>query len=135
MLPLAEFPPLSQSSQLNETWTLVASKGKKAEQIKKDPKIAIPNSSLHLTRDELLHNFENVCYSYNIEKCKFRKECKKDHQKFCQKFVNYGPIKSNPKGCDGKCDNLHPITCRDAVKNRECARDKCWGQSYKSFYT
>ena len=34
-------------------------------------------------------------------------------------------FKSNPKGCDSKCNNLHPIACRDSIKSRECARDKC----------
>ena len=48
-----------------------------------------------------------------------------EHPKFCQKFINNGPSKSNPKGCDSKCNNLHPIACRDSIKSRECARDKC----------
>ena len=64
-----------------------------------------------LSGDEMLHKFENACYFYKIGKCRFGKECKKDHPKFCQKFIIHGPIKFNPKGCDSKCNNLHPIAC------------------------
>ena len=120
-----EFPTLAQSMV---KWSSVESKGKKlasAHVSPIDPVSSNPRSSVVLTGDELLHKFENVCYFYKLGKCRFGKECKKEHPKFCQKFINNGPSKSNPKGCDSKCNNLHPIACRDSIKSRECARDKC----------
>ena len=104
-------------------WTLIESKNKKVN--KTQSQNSSSKSSQQLTGDELLHKFENTCYFYKLGKCKFGKECKKDHPKFCQKFINQGIIKNNPKGCDGKCNNLHPIACRDSLKSRECEREKC----------
>ena len=117
-----EFPTLAQSMV---KWTLVESKNKK------ENKSPSQNSSFRspqqhqLTGDELLHKFENTCYFYKLGKCKFGKECKKEHPKFCQKFINFGIIKNNSKGCDSKCNNLHPIACRDSLKSRVCDREKC----------
>ena len=78
-----------------------------------------------LAGDELLHKFENTCFFYKLGKCKFGKKCKKEHPKFCQKIINNGPIKLNTNGCDNKCNNLHPIACRDSIKSSKCAREKC----------
>ena len=116
-----DFPTLAQSMV---KWTLIGSNGKKVAEDHIIPPKSNPSTS-KLNGDELLHMIENACYFYKIGKCRFGKECKKDHPKFCQKFVNCGPIKNNPKGCDSKCYKLHPIACRDSVKNRECSRDKC----------
>ena len=121
---LDEFPTLAQSMV---KWTLVEEKNKKSGPRQcgsKDPLSTVPpKSATQLTGDELLHKYENACYFYKLGKCRFGKECKKDHPKFCQKFINFGPIKLNQKGCDSKCNNLHPIACRDSVKSRECARE------------
>ena len=118
-----EFPTMAQSVK---EWTRIESKGKKLAHNQSNPKEDPISSSMNprLTGDELLHKFENVCYFYKIGKCKFGKECKKDHPKFCQKFITHGPQKLNPKGCDCKCHNLHPIACRDSIKNRKCGREK-----------
>ena len=69
--------------------------------------------------------FENVCQFYKNGHCRFGKDCRKDHPKFCQKFIHNGHQKFGNKGCDGKCEKLHPNACRDSLKKRECSRDKC----------
>ena len=117
-----EFPTLAQSMT---KWSLVENNGKKPAQKINELLPSGSNTNPILTGDELLHKFENTCYFYKLGKCKFGKECKKEHPKFCQKFINNGPIKLNTKGCDNKCNNLHPIACRDSIKSIECVREKC----------
>ena len=78
-----EFPSLAQSMT---KWSLVENKGKKPA---KKINGLLPSGSKTnpiLTGDELLHKFENACYFYKIGKCRYGKECKKEHPKFCQKF-------------------------------------------------
>ena len=61
-ISISEFPPLTQESQLSEPWTQVASRRNKGEPSKKDQKVAQQKpAQTHLTGDELLHKFENVC--------------------------------------------------------------------------
>ena len=104
--PSAEFPTLAQSMA---EWSRTEAKGKKPMSKVTEPGQSTSNNVQPLTGDELLHKFENVCYFYRLGKCRFGKECKKEHPKFCQKYVNFGPIRSNTKGCDNKCNNLRVL--------------------------
>ena len=124
----SEFPSLAQSMA---EWNKEDRKGKKELNNKlQEPSQGTSRNAQQLTGDELLHKFQNVCYFYKIGKCRFGKECKKEHPKFCQKFLNFGPIKSNTRGCDSKCNNLHPIACRDSIKISTSCFSICQGQPY-----
>ena len=69
--------------------------------------------------------FENVCRFYKNGNCKFGKECRMEHPKFCKKFTKNGLVKHNPQGCDGKCGKLHPNACRESLRTKQCSRTDC----------
>ncbi len=71
--------------------------------------------------------FENgkLCKFYNKGKCTKGKKCNFEHPEICKAFRKFGLKKYNAKGCDGKCEFLHPNTCRDSLKNRSCPRQDC----------
>jgi hypothetical protein len=66
-----------------------------------------------------------VCRFYKQGNCKFGKDCRNDHPKFCKKFTKHGILKYSSQGCDGKCGKLHPSACRDSLRTKECLREKC----------
>ena len=70
-------------------------------------------------------NMENVCRFYRNGNCKFKKDCRKEHPKFCQRFTKHGLKSHNVSGCDSQCGLLHPNACRDSLRSRECSRDQC----------
>ena len=62
-------------------------------------------------------NKENVCYFYATNKCKFGKECRKEHPKICNKFKKYGLKKFNKNnGCNEDCEFYHPMACFELMK-------------------
>ena len=66
-----------------------------------------------------------MCKFYKKGKCRYGKECRNEHPKFCKKFIKYGSLKYCPQGCDGKCEKPHPDACRDSLRTKECNREKC----------
>ena len=76
-------------------------------------------------RAQVRRDFSNVCRFYKNGKCKFGKECRKEHPEMCKKFRKHGLVKHNPGGCDGKCGKLHPNACRESLRSKECSRAEC----------
>ena len=68
---------------------------------------------------------KEICRFYKNGTCKFGKECRKEHPKFCKKFTKHGLRKHNPQGCDCKCGKVHPNACRESLRSKECSRDQC----------
>jgi len=66
-----------------------------------------------------------ICRFYKQGNCKFGKDCRNDHPKFCKNFTKHGILKYSPQGCDGKCVKLHPSACIDSLRTKECLREKC----------
>ena len=66
-----------------------------------------------------------MCRFYKLGKCKFGKECRNEHPKFCKKFIKHGISKFSVQGCDGKCGKPHPSACRDSLRSKECSRENC----------
>jgi len=66
-----------------------------------------------------------MCKFYKKGKCRYGKECRNEHPKFCKKFIKHGSLKFSPQGCDGKCEKPHPDACRDSLRTKECNREKC----------
>jgi len=66
-----------------------------------------------------------MCKFYKKGKCRYGKECRNEHPKFCKKFIKHGSMKFSPQGCDGKCEKPHPDACRDSLRTKECNREKC----------
>lgn len=111
---------MSQTQTLNQT---------QSEMVKikpsgsgEDQKASQTNTQDQVPRKE---KFENVCRFYKNGNCKFGKECRMEHPRFCKKFTKNGLAKNNPQGCDGKCGKLHPNACRESLKNKECSRTDC----------
>ena len=42
-----------------------------------------------------------VCRFYKQGNCKFGKDCRNEHPKFCKKFTKLGILKYSQQGCDG----------------------------------
>ena len=64
----------------------------------------------------------NVCF-FNVQnKCKFGKECRKEHPKICNKFKKFGLQKftKNKNGCNEDCEFFHPKACLEAMKTKTC---------------
>ena len=70
-------------------------------------------------------SWEEACKFYRNGRCRFGKECRRAHPKFCPTFVKYGPKSLNPRGCDGNCAKLHPNVCRQSLRTKECTREDC----------
>jgi hypothetical protein len=71
-------------------------------------------------------NKGNVCYFYATNKCKFGKECRKEHPKICNKFKKYGLKKFNKAaGCNEECEFYHPMACFESMKTKTCKRTDC----------
>ena len=82
--------------------------------------------SQNLGRGEHIRkDFSDVCRFYKNGKCKFGKDCRKEHPEMCKKFRKQGLIRHNPGGCDGNCGKLHPNACRESLRNKECSRTEC----------
>jgi len=64
-----------------------------------------------------------MCKFYKKGKCRYGKECRNDHPKFCKKFIKHGSQKFTPQGCDKKCGKPHPDACRDSLRTKECNRE------------
>jgi len=52
-----------------------------------------------------------MCKFYEKGKCRYGKECRNEHPKFCKKSIKHGSLKFSPQGCDGKCEKPHPDAC------------------------
>ena len=70
-------------------------------------------------------NSDNVCHFFATNKCKFGKECRKEHPKICQKFKKSGLVKFNKNGCSENCEFYHPKACFDSMKTKICRRTDC----------
>ena len=71
-------------------------------------------------------NKENVCYFYATNRCKFGKDCRKEHPKICNKFKKFGLKKFNKNnGCSEDCDHYHPMACFESMKTKTCKRPEC----------
>ena len=66
-----------------------------------------------------------MCKFYKKGKCRYGKECRNEHPKFCKKFIKHGILKFSPQGCDRKCGKPHPDACRDSLRTKECNRENC----------
>ena len=51
----------------------------------------------------------NVCHFYSSNKCKFGKDCRKEHPKMCIKFKKFGLQKfnKNKNGCNDECEHYN----------------------------
>ena len=78
-----------------------------------------------------------ICYFYKNRKCKFvgkkSGQCKFQHPKKCQKFMENGPkSKKRPLGCDPKtCQEFHPKICTNSLKTGECPVKDCQSSHLK----
>jgi hypothetical protein len=71
-------------------------------------------------------NKENVCFYYATNRCKFGKECRKEHPKICNKFKKHGLKKFNKtSGCGEDCEYYHPMACFESMKTKTCKRGDC----------
>ena len=71
-------------------------------------------------------NNENVCHFFAMNKCKFGKDCRKDHPKTCLKFKKFGLAKFNKNnGCSENCEHYHPKACFESMKTKTCKRIDC----------
>ena len=61
---------------------------------------------------------QKVCHFYTKGACKFAKEYRFEHPKFCQKFKTHGLKKFNNKGCEESCNNYHPKACFESMKSK-----------------
>ena len=66
-----------------------------------------------------------MCKFYKKGKCRYGKECRNEHPKFCKKFIKHGSLKFSTQGCDRKCGKPHPDACRDSLRTKECNRENC----------
>ena len=69
----------------------------------------------------------NVCHFFESNKCKFGKECRKEHPKMCVKFKKFGLQKfnKNKNGCSDDCEHYHPRACFESMKTKTCKRTDC----------
>ena len=79
------------------------------------------------TGNKVKFDSSNVCYFYATNKCKFGKECRKEHPKICNKFKKFGLQKfnKNKNGCSEECEFYHPRACFEAMKTKTCKRNDC----------
>ena len=68
---------------------------------------------------------EKICHFYTANKCKFGKDCRKQHPKICLKFKKSGLKKFNKNGCEMECTNFHPKACFESMKTKTCQRMDC----------
>ena len=68
-----------KTETMKTLWSLVENKGKRPAQKINELLPSGSKTNPILTGDELLHKFENTSYFYKLGKCKFGKECKKEH--------------------------------------------------------
>ena len=68
----------------------------------------------------------DVCHFYAINKCRFGKDCRKEHPKICNKFKKFGLAKFNKNhGCNKDCESYHPRACFESMKTKSCKRSDC----------
>ena len=63
-------------------------------------------------------NSENVCHFFATNKCRFGKDCRKEHPKICNKFKKAGLVKFNKNGFSEDCEYYHPRACFEAMKTK-----------------
>lgn len=68
---------------------------------------------------------QKLCHFYTKGVCKFGKECRFEHPKYCQKFKTHGLKKFNDKGCEESCNKFHPRACFESMKSKTCNRNDC----------
>jgi hypothetical protein len=66
-----------------------------------------------------------ICRFYANGKCRFGPDCRSQHPKICQKYRLNGELKTDPKGCDGRCGSYHPNGCRNSLRNKTCTYKEC----------
>ena len=68
-----------------------------------------------------------VCSYHKWRECKHKDTCKFLHPKLCQKYLWYGPSKTDPEhGCDkANCKLYHPPLCYGSMKYHECRIKRC----------
>ena len=76
-------------------------------------------------KEDVRTDFKDVCWFFKNGKCKYGKDCKKEHPKACRVFKQFGLKRHNPKGCDSKCGFMHPNACRESLRSKECTRTDC----------
>ena len=68
---------------------------------------------------------KELCRFYARGRCNRNKDCRFGHPDVCRKFKTYGSKSTDKKGCDGKCNDYHPNTCRSSLNNRTCSYEEC----------
>ena len=48
-----------------------------------------------------------------------------DHPRQCGRFMKFGLVRFNEKGCKKDCTNFHPIVCRESLSTGMCSRQGC----------
>ena len=63
----------------------------------------------------------NTCWFYVNHKCKFGRNCNKEHPEACQQLLEFGV-------CNGgnNCKLLHPKLCKNFMSRKGCTRHVCW---------
>lgn len=78
------------------------------------------------------HTNNSICYNYRKGKCRhgqsgnklvYGQKCNFLHPQKCLKYCRFGHDKR--QGCNGPCDLLHPILCRNSVKYNKCLNENC----------
>ena len=76
-------------------------------------------------KSDLSKESKKICRFYTQNKCKFGRDCRFDHPKFCLNFKKFGMKKFNPKGCEDSCTNYHPKGCFESMRSKTCKREDC----------
>ena len=72
-----------------------------------------------------LNKKKELCRFYARGRCNRARDCRFGHPNVCKKFRLYGSRSTNSKGCDGKCNALHPNACRSSLLNKTCSFSEC----------
>lgn len=117
----------TQSDPISQSQTQNTSEHQNQGEDKNEDKQSGSRGTIHPSSQEkgTKFNTENVCRFYKNGNCKFKKDCRKEHPKFCQRFTKHGLKSHNINGCDSQCGLLHPNACRESLRSRECSRDQC----------
>ena len=81
--------------------------------------------TLQATKGELKTKVDpkDICHFYATNKCKFGKDCRREHPKICIKLKKFGLTKFNNKnGCTEDWENYHPKACFESLKTKTCKR-------------
>ena len=90
-----------------------------------DKKSAGAQSAPGDVKQKVKFNPANVCHFFATNKCRFGKECRKEHPKTCNKFKKFGLTKFNKSGCTEECEFYHPKACFESMKTKTCKRSEC----------